>query len=77
MENINENDAVKSLFTEMANDNLKSISNKIKAIAEENRLNYLRAADPPDAILENVFKAAHEGEDYEVCAVIKTLLGHR
>lgn len=77
MDIYNENDAVQSLFAEMANDNLKVISNKIKAIAQENRLNYLRASDPPSSILKNVFKAAHEAEDYEVCAVVKALLSER
>jgi hypothetical protein len=72
-----EHDAVQSLFKEMANDNLKVISKKIKAIPQENRLSYLRAADPPSGILKNVFKTANETEDYEVCAVIKALLLER
>jgi hypothetical protein len=77
MDNINDNDPVKSLFSEMASDNLKKISKMIRGISEENRLNYLRASNPANSMLINVHKAAVVAEDYEVCATVKALLSER
>jgi hypothetical protein len=77
MDNSNANDAVKSLFTEMSVDNLEKISGLIKAIGEADRVNYLRAANPPSSMLLNVYNSAKQNEEYEVCASIKALLLER
>jgi hypothetical protein len=77
MDNNGENDAVKSLFNEMSNDNLKKISKMISGISEENRLNYLRASNPANSMLINLYYTAKEVEDFEVCNVSKALLSER
>ena len=73
----NDKDAVKMLFSEMSADNLKKISKMIAGISKENRLNYLRASNPNNAMLKNIYETAKREEDYEVCVACKALLLER
>lgn len=55
----------------------KNISEKIKELSEEKRLPYLRASEPNDLSLMNLYLQALKKEDYETCAVAKVLLVER
>jgi hypothetical protein len=59
---------------------LKSISEAIRGLSEEKRLPYLRAAEPTDLALMNLYLQALKNEDYETCPAAKALLlerGHK
>lgn len=59
------------------NDLSDKISERIKSEAEEDRLSILKISNPSDLSLMNLFLRALKKEDYETCAVAKTLLLER
>jgi hypothetical protein len=52
-------------------------SEQIRSLSEEKRLPFLRAANPSDLSLMNLYIRAYKKEDYETCAVAKALLIER
>jgi hypothetical protein len=52
-------------------------SEKIRGLSEEKRLPYLRASEPTDLSLMNLYLQALKKEDFETCAVAKALLLER
>lgn len=55
----------------------KYISEKIRELSEEKRLPYLRASEPTDLSLMNLYLQALKKEDYETCTVAGALLLER
>jgi succinate dehydrogenase flavin-adding protein (antitoxin of CptAB toxin-antitoxin module) len=53
------------------------ISKGIRSLSVEKRLPYLKAAEPNDTTLMNLYLQALKCEDYETCAVAKELLFER
>ena len=70
-------DEEESQWVEQYNNISKSISEKIRGLSEEKRLPYLRAAEPTDLSLMNLYLQALKKEDYETCTVAKALLLER
>jgi hypothetical protein len=64
-------------FVEVYNHISNNISKKIKGLSEEKRLPYLRASEPHDLALMNLYLQALKNEDYETCAPAKALLVER
>lgn len=52
-------------------------SKKLRELSEDKRLPYLRAPDPSDISLMNLYMQALKNEDFETCAVAKILLTER
>lgn len=65
------------LWVEHYNNISKYISEKLRGLSEEKRLPYLKAAEPTDLSLMNLYLQALKKEDYETCAVAKSLLLER
>jgi hypothetical protein len=65
------------LWVEHYNNISKYISEKIRGLSEDKRLPYLRASEPTDLSLMNLYLQALKKEDYETCAVAKALLLER
>ena len=59
------------------NNQSKYISEKIRGINEEDRLAVLKDLNPTDLSLMNLYLQALKKEDYETCAVAKTVLLER
>ncbi len=64
-------------WVELYNTISQETSKKIKELNEEKRLPYLRASEPTDLSLMNLYLQALKNEDYETCAVAKALLIER
>ena len=54
-----------------------STSAQIKLLSKEQRLPFLREANPSDTSLINLYIRAFKNEDYETCEVAKSLLNER
>jgi hypothetical protein len=66
------------IWTEQYNAISQYISSKIRALkTKEERLFALKAADPGDFQLMNLYMIAYKSEDYETCEVAKILLEER
>ena len=55
----------------------KYIFEQIRGLAEDKRMLYLRAAEPNDTSLMNLYLQALKKEDYETCEPAKALLLER
>jgi len=55
----------------------KLISKQIRELDEEERLPYLKAAEPSDASLLNLYIQAKKNQDYETCLAARALLVER
>lgn len=64
-------------WVEHYNDLSKYISERIRAVNVKDRLNVLKDLNPTDLSLMNLYLQALKKEDYETCAVAKTLLLER
>ncbi|SFB80946.1 hypothetical protein SAMN04487891_102461 [Flagellimonas taeanensis] len=53
------------------------VSEKLKGIAKNDRLTALRASEPTDLSLMNLFLVSLKNEDYEICEVANQLLKER
>lgn len=77
MDNYKPKDDSEGKFIESYDTISKSISKVIRSLSEENRLPYLRSAEPTDPSLMNLYLQAIKNEDYETCIVAKALLLER
>jgi hypothetical protein len=64
-------------WVENYNNLSKYISDKLKGINKKDRLTALKAANPSDLSLMNLFLFSLRNEDYEICEVAKILLHER
>ena len=55
----------------------QNTSKKLRELSEDKRLPDLKAADPSDLSLMNLYMQALKNEDFETCAVAKILLAER
>ena len=76
-QNFQPKDEEERQWIEQYNNVSKIISEKIRGLSEEKRLPYLRASEPTDLSLMNLYLQALQKEDYETCAVAKALLLER
>jgi succinate dehydrogenase flavin-adding protein (antitoxin of CptAB toxin-antitoxin module) len=80
MENYREfqpNNEEERKLVEMYNNLSQYISEKIRGLDEKDRLTVLRQLKQTDLSLMNLYLQALKKEDYETCAVAKTLLVER
>lgn len=52
-------------------------SEKLRALSEEKRLSYLRAAEPSDFSLKHLYLIAIKNDDHEISKVAQALLSER
>lgn len=64
-------------WAENYNNLSKYISDKLKELKEKDRLPALKASNPSDLSLMNLFLLCLKNEDYEICEVAKILLHER
>jgi primosomal protein N'' len=71
------NSEEESQWIEQYNKISDSTSAQIRLLSKEQRLPFLRAAEPSDTSLVNLYIRAFKKEDYETCEVAKALLKER
>lgn len=76
-ENFQPRDEEERQWVEHYNNLSKYISEKIRGLNEKDRLPVLKEINPTDLSLMNLYLQALKKEDYETCAVAKTLLLER
>jgi hypothetical protein len=76
-QNFQPNNEEEKQWIELYNSISTETSKKIRELSEEKRLPYLRASDPTDLSLMNLYLQAMKKEDYETCVVAKALLLER
>lgn len=64
-------------WVENYNNLSKYISDKLKGINEKDILTALKASNPSDLSLMNLFLLSLRNEDYEICEVAKIMLDER
>ena len=65
------------LWVENYNNLSKYISDKLKGVDEKDRLAVLKASNPSDLSLMNLFLLSLKNEDYEICEIANRLLKER
>ncbi len=76
-ENFQPNDIEEKQWVELYNRISKDTSEKIRALSENKSLPYLRASEPTDLSLMNLYLQALRNEDFETSLVAKALLEER
>ncbi len=76
-ENFQPGDEEERQWVEHYNKQSKYISEKIRSLHEKDRLTVLKDLNPTNLSLMNLYLQALKKEDYETCAVAKTLLLER
>lgn len=76
-ENFKPRDEEERQWVDHYNNLSKDISEKIRGLNEKDRLPVLKEINPTDLSLMNLYLQALKKEDYETCAVAKTLLLER